>query len=216
LNDNAFALQFSKSKKRVIAFCPGHLAGAVGGGNDLNANMRNIFFAASHEITHGFKEVTDLRTYYKYKSCVEKNWAEELKTDHMKISFKDEKDFPVETKEDSRRRYLAYKTASFESWTYMDEVVADYWGAQALLGFMKSHGSGMQHKEKLSWLRESLAALCYGIDATDGVHPNGRFRINAIRRDPGFAAFMGCSVPSDRPGARKGCTVDGETAELMY
>jgi len=80
----------------------------------------------------------------------------------------------------------------------LGEMVADFWGAQALAREV----AGKRPMEALEYLRRAVGPLC--ATTADAEHPSGRFRINVLLAEtPGIARSLGCRVEPEA------CAIDG-------
>lgn len=93
--------------------------------------------------------------------------------------------------------------------THSRELAGDYWGAKALEASLARTGS---RAARTRMFVVNLQLFCgtggLAVDqGDDGLHPSGRYRIEAVMRNPNIRKSLGC--PAFRPGDRPWCTFEG-------
>ena len=205
LENNAFASKDSNNNP-IIIVCPGTLFAAPGAGADASSNFFALLQTLGHELGHQFDTTESVAdgVYGPMEACLEKYHALPLNgPDKLEAG-------EVESKIKVR--------------SHIREIVADFWGTQTAVQYIKALKPALDRKGKLHVLRESWEDLCGAIDKTG--HPNDRFRIEVLlRSDPAIHELMECKDPPAfrmGPGSKilepslPGCTLAGPTKKEMF
>ena len=93
--------------------------------------------------------------------------------------------------------------------THSRELAGDYWGSKALEASLVRTGSRAA-RTRLFIVNLQLFCGTGGVavdQGDDGLHPSGRYRIEAVLRNPNIRKSLGC--PAFRPGDRPWCSFEG-------
>lgn len=96
---------------------------------------------------------------------------------------------------------------------YMSEITADHWGNEELASYLARFKTATA---RFAALKQSMISLCDSED--DGTHPEGRFRIEMLRRNPRIHKIMGCLNPDQSAVRREDatCTVRGKGEIVLW
>ena len=212
LERNAFLGKFED--KQYVVICPGwSISAAIDAPSEL-ISFANLLLLTGHELGHS---ITDRDIYgddYEaYASCLTKHHSEELL---LKDEFKKEL---VTMKQNFAAQRLPPNRlppdsgAQFKINSHFHEIMADFWGTEAVIDYMKTSRTFLWEREDV--LINAYSGLCHFV--ADGQHPSTKYRIEVIlRRNPAIHELMGCGPSAESRAAKKGCTLKGETANPIF
>jgi hypothetical protein len=195
LDLNAYALPgYREGMSPFLVLCPG-LAIQSASGSGL-ASLQAI----AHELSHSIDSRYFPSEFETFEHCLAENHAEELKLA-----------LPPEARSSAIALTLAHQQ--------MPEISADLRALGAIRQVLTAMDSNMEQnpahrwnaskrqRVKLQGLREMFAPYCRD-EATDGSHPSGKLRIEALLGgDRQIRQRMGCTTPQALPTSRTRCSL---------
>lgn len=164
---------------KYLVVCPGLVVASLGSGADDEGNFRNLIFVLAHEWGHHIDSADFSTVYSGFNSCLKKDFADGLKLPNVVSEILASTQLGPEW---TRQRKVD---------VHMREMVADFWGVQAMVEYFSRAGLNQTPSERLEFLREAYGAICGSPD--DGTHPSAEFRINVLlRRNAAMAPALGC------------------------
>jgi hypothetical protein len=197
LEDNAFAQSFAvdpddpeKGFARYLVICPGDYLTSFDDEDDSELGKVPAIYGEAwtlaHETGHHIDSTLFPETYEKLQACIATYYLSDL----------------GEVANDGNKE----KIAKGQVTRYMSEISADYWGTEAMTLLLK--GAVKDPEERSFVLQNSLASLCGSKDdGKTGGHPDGKFRIEQIGKNPQLRRTLRCdTIPQGVPPA---CTLKG-------